>query len=305
METKEFLVKKEENKQRLDMFLMSKFENMSRSHIQNLIEKNQVLVDQKAVKCGFSLKENQKVVITLPDPIKTDLLPEKIPLDVVFEDADLLVVNKAQGMVVHPANSVHSGTLVNALLGSVKDLSGINGELRPGIVHRLDKDTSGLMLVAKNDFAHKSLAKQIAEKTCLRCYWALVVGNVKKDEGTIETYIGRSKKDRKKMAVLNDGEGRLAISTYRVLKRYSGYTLMEWILKTGRTHQIRVHAKHIGHPIVCDPVYGSGEKFGHIGQLLHSKRIKFSHPRTSKTMEFEVELPPYFENILKKLNPIS
>ena len=304
METKEFLVKKEDQKQRLDMFLISKLGDVSRNHIQNLIEKKQVLVDQKVVKCGYSLKENQKVKITLPDPIKTDILPEKIPLNIVFEDADLLVINKPQGMVVHPANSVHSGTLVNALLGSIKDLSGINGELRPGIVHRLDKDTSGLMLVAKNDFAHKSLAKQISEKTCLRCYWALVVGNVKKDEGTIQTYIGRSKKDRKKMAVLNDGEGRLAISTFKVLKRYSGYTLMEWILKTGRTHQIRVHAKHIGHPIVCDPTYGSGEKFGHIGQLLHSKRISFSHPRTSKQMNFEVDLPPYFEDILKQLKPI-
>ncbi len=304
METKEIITKEQDRKKRLDMFLAENFSDMTRNHIQNMIQNGLVLVDGKKVKSGYSLKENQKITISIVEPQKTDIVPENIPLNIVYEDADLLVINKPQGMVVHPANTVFSGTLVNALLSQVKDLSGINGELRPGIVHRLDKDTSGLMLVAKNDKAHNSLAKQIQEKSCERVYWALVCGNVKKDEGVLVTQIGRNPKDRKKMAVLKDGEGRQAISSFRVLKRYVGYTLMEWSLKTGRTHQIRVHAKHIGHPVACDPVYGT-ENFGHCGQLLHSKHIKFSHPTTKKVMEFDSNLPDYFENILKKLSPLK
>lgn len=304
METKEIITKEQDRKKRLDMFLAENFSDMTRNHIQNMIQNGLVLVDGKKVKSGYSLKENQKITISIVKPQKTDIVPENIPLNIVYEDADLLVINKPQGMVVHPANTVFSGTLVNALLSQVKNLSGINGELRPGIVHRLDKDTSGLMLVAKNDKAHNSLAKQIQEKSCERVYWALVCGNVKKDEGVLVTQIGRNPKDRKKMAVLKDGEGRQAISSFRVLKRYVGYTLMEWSLKTGRTHQIRVHAKHIGHPVACDPVYGT-ENFGHCGQLLHSKHIKFSHPTTKKVMEFDSNLPDYFENILKKLSPLK
>ncbi len=304
METKEIITKEQYRKKRLDMFLAENFSDMTRNHIQNMIQNGLVLVDGKKVKSGYSLKENQKITISIVEPQKTDIVPENIPLNIVYEDADLLVINKPQGMVVHPANTVFSGTLVNALLSQVKDLSGINGELRPGIVHRLDKDTSGLMLVAKNDKAHNSLAKQIQEKSCERVYWALVCGNVKKDEGVLVTQIGRNPKDRKKMAVLKDGEGRQAISSFRVLKRYVGYTLMEWSLKTGRTHQIRVHAKHIGHPVACDPVYGT-ENFGHCGQLLHSKHIKFSHPTTKKVIEFDTYLPDYFENILKKLSPLK
>ena len=304
METKEIITKEQDRKKRLDMFLAENFSDMTRNHIQNMIQNGLVLVDGKKVKSGYSLKENQKITISIVEPQKTDIVPENIPLNIVYEDADLLVINKPQGMVVHPANTVFSGTLVNALLSQVKDLSGINGELRPGIVHRLDKDTSGLMLVAKNDKAHNNLAKQIQEKSCERVYWALVCGNVKKDEGVLVTQIGRNPKDRKKMAVLKDGEGRQAISSFRVLKRYVGYTLMEWSLKTGRTHQIRVHAKHIGHPVACDPVYGT-ENFGHCGQLLHSKHIKFSHPTTKKVMEFDSNLPDYFENILKKLSPLK
>lgn len=304
METKEIITKEQDKKKRLDAFLTEHFSDMTRNHIQNMIEKSLVLVDGKKVKCGYGLKPNQKIVINIEDPKKTDIMPENIPIDIVYEDSDLLVINKPQGMVVHPASTVFSGTLVNALLNSVKDLSGINGELRPGIVHRLDKDTSGLMLVAKNDKAHNNLAKQIQEKSCERTYWALVCGNVKKDEGSLTTQIGRNPKDRKKMAVLLPGEGRTAISEFRVLKRYAGFTLMEWKLKTGRTHQIRVHAKHIGHPIACDPIYGT-ENFGHVGQLLHSKHIKFVHPNSKKIMEFDSNLPTYFENILKKLSPLK
>lgn len=305
METKQIIVSKNDKKKRLDMFVLEHFENLSRNHIKNMIEKGQILVNGKTEKSGFSLKENQIVEIQFLEPQKTDILPEDIPLDIVYEDCDLIVLNKKQGMIVHPANTVHSGTLVNALLSSVKDLSGINGELRPGIVHRLDKDTSGLMLVAKNDNAHKNLAKQIQDKTCQRIYYALNTGNIKKDEGEIITQIGRSKTDRKKMAVLQKNEGRTAISTFRVLKRYVGYSLVEWTLKTGRTHQIRVHSKHIGHPIVCDPVYGTTQKFNHNGQLLHSKHIKFVHPTTQKTMEFDCPLPDYFVEILNSLSPLK
>ncbi len=300
METKEFITQKQDVKKRLDLFLSEKFD-LTRNSIQNLIKKGLVLVDSKIEKNGYPLKEGQKIEITVPTPQKTDIEAEDLPLDVVYEDSDLLVINKAQGMVVHPANSVHSGTLVNALLGKVHDLSGINGELRPGIVHRLDKDTSGLMLVAKNDKAHNNLAKQIQNKTCERTYWALVSGDVKKDEGIIVTQIGRNPKDRKKMAVLPEGQGKTAISQFKVLKRFGSFTLMEWKLKTGRTHQIRVHAKHLGHPVACDPIYNPKQNFSHVGQLLHSKHIKFVHPTSKKIMEFDSDLPPYFSNILSKL----
>lgn len=305
METKEITTKEQDKKKRLDVFLAEIYPDLTRNHIQNLIQKGFVLVDGKQEKSGYSLKINQTITMQMPEPKKTDIVAEDIPLDIVYEDADLLVINKPQGMTVHPANTVFSGTLVNALLGKVKDLSGINGELRPGIVHRLDKDTSGLMLVAKNDKAHNNLAKQIQDKTCERTYWALVCGNVKKDEGILVTQIGRNPKDRKKMTVLREGEGRTAISEFKVLKRYSGFTLMEWHLKTGRTHQIRVHAKHIGHPVACDPVYGTTQNFGHTGQLLHSKHIKFVHPTTKEVMEFDCDLPDYFSEILNKLAPLK
>ena len=305
METKEIITKEQDKKKRLDMFLLENSPEITRNHAQNMIQQGLVLVNGKQEKSGYSLKPNQTISITLLDPTPTDIKPEDIPLDIVYEDGDLLVINKAQGMVVHPANTVFSGTLVNALLSKVSDLSGINGKLRPGIVHRLDKDTSGLMLVAKNDKAHNNLAKQIQEKTCERIYWALQCGNVKKDEGKIVTQIGRNPKDRKKMAVLREGEGRTAISEFRVLKRFSGFTLVEWALKTGRTHQIRVHAKHMGHPVACDPVYGTEPNFGHVGQLLHSKHIKFVHPTSKKIMEFDSELPPYFAEIIKKLTPLK
>lgn len=301
MEKKTFNITSENKKKRLDLFLNACFPDMSRNHIRNLIDKECVKVDNKCVKSGYSLKENDVVEIIIPDPIETDIKAENIPVDIVYEDNDLMVINKAQGMVVHPASNCFSGTLVNALLHFAKNLSGINGEIRPGIVHRLDKDTSGLMLVAKNDNSHKSLAKQISEKSCVRKYIALVCGNVKQDEGEIKTHIGRSKNDRKKMAVTRDNEGKEAISTFKVLKRYAKYTLMEWTLKTGRTHQIRVHAKHIGHPVVADPVYGTVNQFEQKGQLLHSTYIRFSQPSTNEMLEFSAPVPKYFQEVLDKL----
>ncbi len=301
METKTFNITKENSKQRLDIFLSSCFPDFSRSKIKNLIDENAVLVNQKNVKSGYSLKEGDKVELTIPEPKSTDILPENIPLDIVYEDGDLFVINKAQGMVVHPASGNFSGTLVNALLYSASSLSSVNGVIRPGIVHRLDKDTSGLMLVAKNDISHRKLASQIAEKSCVRKYISLLCGNLKKDEGTIVTNIGRSHTDRKKMAVVPENEGKVAISIFKVLERFRKYTLVEWTLKTGRTHQIRVHAKYLGHPVASDPVYGLANELGQKGQLLHSAYIKFTHPTTGKEMEFSSPLPPYFEEVVQKL----
>lgn len=297
----EKIFKSTNEKERLDIFLMQQLENMSRSHIKTLVDSNKVFVDGKNVKAGFLLKPNQTIKVEFEEPKPLQAKAQNIPINILFEDSDLVVLNKKQGMVVHPSLTTKENTLVNALLFSVKDLSGINGTLRPGIVHRLDKDTSGVMLVAKNDFAHNNLAKQISEKTCIRKYWALVKGVVKQDSGNITTHIARSKKDRKKMAVCSPLEGRVAISNFKVLKRFKNFTLMEWTLQTGRTHQIRVHAKHLGHPVACDPLYGKSPELGHEGQLLHSKEITFEHPTTKKIMTFEAEIPDYFEKILQKL----
>ena len=221
-------------------------------------------------------------------------------MDIVYQDEDVAVINKAQGVTVHAGNGTHGSTLVNALLYHLDSLSGINGVIRPGIVHRIDKDTSGLLVVAKNDAAHLSLSNQIKDKTCARIYYALVEGVVKTDEGEIETYIGRSDKNRTMMAVTD--RGRKAITDYEVVKRYSAYTLMRFSLKTGRTHQIRVHCKYMGHPIVGDPVYGyKTQKFKLNGQLLHAAELAFNHPRTGERMTFTAPLPDYFEAVLKKL----
>ena len=288
---------------RLDVFVAEKAE-CTRSHAKNLIEEGDVTVNGiKAAKSGALLKAGDVVVIVNPAPKELDLSPQDIPIEIVWQDEDFAVVNKPQGMVVHPAPGAYDNTLVNALLFKLSSLSGINGVARPGIVHRLDKDTSGLLVVAKNDFAHISLQKQIAEKSAKRYYYALVDGVVQKDSGEIRNFLARSTSDRKKYAVAKDG--RLAITLYKVVKRYSAYTLMEYELKTGRTHQIRVHSRYIGHPVVGDRTYGGSDAFGLNGQLLHAYKLVLTHPRTGEEMTFTAPLPDYFQNVLDKLKPIG
>ena len=293
-----FETNKEDVGKRLDIFLLEKFPDYSRSHIKNLIERKLVKIDQKLItKAGFLLKNAQKIEVEEQKPQEISTEAEDIDFEIVYQDADLAVINKPQGLVVHPSSTTRSGTLVNGLLAKIDDLSGINGELRPGIVHRLDKDTSGLLVIAKNDFAHVDLAEQIKNKTCHRNYLALLDGNLKDDEGHIETYIKRDPKDRKKMSVQKDG--RIAITDYKVLKRFERTCLVEFMLQTGRTHQIRVHAKYLGHPVVGDKVYGKEVKELN-GQLLHAYKLSFMHPKTKKVMIFEAKLPNYFERYLKK-----
>lgn len=294
-----FDVLSEEAGQRLDLFLSNKL-GASRSHIKNLVENERVFLNDKKVKAGQILKSGDNIIV-YEEEIKTlNLQPEDIPIDIVYEDDDIAIVNKPQGMVVHPAAGSYEHTLVNALLFRLKSLSSINGVIRPGIVHRLDKDTSGLLVVAKNDDAHISLQQQIASKEAKRYYYALVDGVVSKDEGIVETLIDRSKKDRKMMAV-SKSTGRNAITLYKVLERFSKYTFMEYELKTGRTHQIRVHSKHIGHPVVGDNVYGGSNKFDLNGQLLHAHKLVLTHPKSGKLMSFEAPLPDYFEKVLQIL----
>ena len=298
MSEENFLIENEGVGERLDIFLQHKFPSFSRSHIKDMIEKNCVFVNGKQVKSGYKLRENDKISVTIKAPEKISTEEEDVPFDIVYEDADVVVVNKPQGLVVHPCTSTKSGTLVNGLLHRVKNLSGINGVLRPGIVHRLDKDTSGLLVVAKNDKAHIALQEQIKNKTCKRIYLAVLTGNLKEDSGEIVTKIARDKKDRKKMAVAD--VGREAITNYRVLERFKDACLVEFLLKTGRTHQIRVHAKYLNHPVVGDKVYGKEVK-GLNGQLLHAYKLSFIHPTTGKEVSFTAPLPDYFENYLQKL----
>lgn len=286
---------------RLDVFLLEKHPEFSRSHIKNLIEKGLVKVNGKVVKAGYALKngENIEIEVQKPEAISTDA--EDVDFEIVYQDEDLAVINKPQGLVVHPCSSTKSGTLVNGLLYKIKDLSGINGQLRPGIVHRLDKDTSGLLVIAKNDFAHVRLAEQIKNKTCHRNYLAILDGNLKENEGRIETFIKRDPKDRMKMSV--QGSGRVAITDFKVLKRFEKCCLVEFALQTGRTHQIRVHSKYLNHPIVGDKLYGKEVK-GLAGQLLHAYKISFVHPRSGELMTFEADLPDYFKDYLKKQKEI-
>ncbi len=303
MMIKQFETSTEDIGKRLDVFLLEKLPKFSRSHIKKLIEENHVSLNGKDVsKAGQLLKAGMRVIVEIKEPEKISTDAENIPIDIIYEDADLLVINKPQGMVVHPCTSTKSGTLVNALLFHVKDLSGINGKLRPGIVHRLDKETSGLLLVAKNDFSHRLLAEQIKNRTCHRRYLALLEGNLKEEEGRIQTFIKRDEKDRKKMAVASTG--REAITDFKVVKHFEKCCLVEFVLQTGRTHQIRVHAKYIHHPVVGDKVYGHEVK-GLEGQLLHAYKISFTHPRTNESMSFQVSLPAYFESYLKKQTEIK
>lgn len=292
----------EEPQKRLDTFLAGE-NDLTRSAIKKLIEEGHVSVNGEVVtKAGRELKIGDTVLLEIPDSEPLSIRPEAIPLDIVYQDSDLAVVNKPQGMTVHMGAGNADGTLVNALLYHLDSLSGINGVIRPGIVHRIDKDTSGLLVVAKNDRAHLSLSGQIAEKTCHRVYFALLEGEVKEERGRITTYIGRSPVDRIKMAVVPEGKGKLAITDFEVEKRFQGYTLMKFTLQTGRTHQIRVHAKYMGHPVVGDPVYGyKNQKFKLGGQLLHAAELTLVHPTTGETMTFYAPLPDYFTEVLEKL----
>ena len=289
---------------RLDVFLDAQTEEFTRSRIKKLIEDGQVSVQGKIVKkAGESVRTGNEVILTVPEAVEYTVKAENIPIDIVYQDEDIAVINKPQGMTVHVGNGNAEGTLVNALLYALDSLSGIGGVLRPGIVHRIDKDTTGLLVVAKNDKAHVSLATQIAEKSARRVYYALLEGNVKSDNGRIVTDIGRHPQDRLKMAVLPDGEGKIAVTDYEVLTRFgTEFTLCKFILQTGRTHQIRVHAKHMGHPCVGDPVYGhKKQKFKLSGQLLHAIELSLTHPKTGERMTFNAPLPPEFQSVLEKL----
>lgn len=289
---------------RLDTFLSEQTDEFTRSRLKRLVEEGNVRVNGEVVKkAGAEIKKGACVELTVPEAVEYAVKPENIPIEIVYEDKDFAVVNKPKGMTVHAGNGQESGTLVNALLYALGSLSGIGGVLRPGIVHRIDKDTTGLLVVAKNDKAHVSLAGQIAEKTCRRTYFALLEGNVKEESGRIVTDIGRHPTDRLKMAVLPDGRGKLAVTDFEVAARFgTEYTLCKFTLQTGRTHQIRVHAKHMGHPVAGDPVYGyKKQKLGVDGQLLHAARLELSHPTTGERMAFNAPLPPVFSEILKKL----
>lgn len=292
----------ESAKGRLDKVIAENVADLTRSQVQSLIKKGQILVNDAPTTNRYQVKPNDQVIIKLPDPVAIDVQPEKMDLDIVYEDDDVIIVNKPQGMVVHPAPGHDHGTLVNGLLAHTP-LATINGELRPGIVHRIDKDTSGLLMVAKNDQALVSLSKQLKDKTNQRKYWAIVHGNIKEDTGTINAPIGRSKKDRKKMAI--NEEGRPAVTHFKVLERFGEYTLIECQLETGRTHQIRVHLKYIGHPVAGDPLYGPRKTLKGNGQFLHAKLLGFKHPRTGEEMVFEVDPPAIFQTTLKKLRAIS
>ena len=292
--------------ERLDVFLTGQMPEFSRSHIQKLIASGQAWVNGVNRKGNFKLKPNDVVELEVPEPEQVAILPEDIPLDILYEDKDIIVINKARGMVVHPAPGVYSGTLVNALMYHCQDLSGINGEIRPGIVHRLDKDTSGVMVAAKNDAAHVHLASQIQAKTAFRIYQALAWGNIKEESGIIRGDIGRHPVDRKKMAVVQEN-GKPATTHFRVLERYGEATFVECRLETGRTHQIRVHMAYIGHPLLGDPKYGTDKKgrvrgsFAIQGQALHSMSLELTHPVTGERMKFHAPMPEDMEMLIEKL----
>ena len=294
----ETIVVKEDNV-RLDVYISNQHKDLSRTMVQKLIEDGNIQVNNANKKISYKVQIGDKIEIELPEVREVDLKPQEIPIEVVYEDADIIVVNKPKGMVVHPANGNPDGTLVNAIMAKCKDsLSGIGGELRPGIVHRLDKDTSGLLIVAKNDKAHINMSEQIKNREVKKIYIALVRGIVPEDEATINMPIGRSTKDRKKMAISKSGKE--AITHFKVLKRYPKYTLLEIKIDTGRTHQIRVHMAEIGHPVIGDMVYSNGKnEFGIQGQMLHAKSLDFKHPVTNKQMHLEAEIPKYFKDIIE------
>ncbi|MDV3427195.1 MAG: RluA family pseudouridine synthase [Bacillota bacterium] len=300
MKIEKILIEAEDEGFRIDKFLNEYYPDMSRSFLQNIIKEGNVTISEKAVKSNYRLKEGDLIIISIPELKEIETLPENIPLDILYEDKDVIVVNKPQGMVVHPAQGNYSGTLVNGLLYHCSDLSGINGVLRPGIVHRIDKDTSGVIVAAKNDFSHINLSSQLKEHSMTRIYNCIAYGHFKESEFTVDKPLGRDKNDRKKIAVRQDGKK--AISHFKVLEEYKNFSLLECSLETGRTHQIRVHLSSMSHPIVGDRVYGiQGEKFKLNGQLLHARILGFNHPRSNIYMEFEAPYPEYFQEFLSKL----
>ena len=301
MEELRFQIADEMEDERIDKCMSLLVENLSRSFIQKLIKDGNVLVNGTPVKGSCRVKCDDEVVFSVPESVEPDIEPENIPLDILYEDADLIVVNKPKGMVVHPAAGHYSRTLVNAVMYHCKgELSGINGVLRPGIVHRIDRDTTGSIIICKNDMAHNEIARQLKEHSINRRYRAIVTGVLKDEEGTIEGAIGRDKKDRKKMAITADGKP--AVTHYRVLQRFKHYTYVECVLETGRTHQIRVHMASIGHPLLGDEVYGRrSDKYKCEGQCLHAMTLGFHHPRTGEYIEVNAPLPPYFEHLLAVL----
>ncbi|MTD38989.1 RluA family pseudouridine synthase [Erwinia sp. CPCC 100877] len=284
---------------RIDKVLSDLLKEHSRSQIQQWLKEQNITVNGEVIRSNYKVKANDEIVINIPEPVELAIQAENIPLDIVYEDDDLLVINKPQGMVVHPSAGHMTGTLVNALLYHVKDLSSINGVIRPGIVHRIDKDTSGLLMVAKNDRAHGILADQLKNKTSLRKYVALVHGEIAHEKGEINAPIGRSKNDRKMQAVIEGGKE--AVTHFEVLERFEGYTLVQLQLETGRTHQIRVHMKYIGYPVAGDPLYGPRKTLKGHGQFLHAEVLGFKHPTTGQMMIFDAPLPDIFEKTLDQL----
>lgn len=292
---------KEESNTRIDKAICNIDNTLTRVAIQRMIDNGKILVNGKRIKSSYKINIGDIITIEEENIEEADIVPQDIPIDVIYEDEDILIVNKEKGMVVHPGNGNKEGTLVNAIMYRCKDsLSGIGGKIRPGIVHRLDKDTSGLIIVAKNDNAHINVSKQISERAVSKTYIALVRGNIKEESATINMPIGRSTKDRKKMAVTK--QGKEAITNFKVIKRYSGFTLIEVKIETGRTHQIRVHMAEIGFPVVGDCIYSNGKNpFAVEGQMLHSSELEFKHPKTNKELKFEAPLPKYFQDVIGKL----
>jgi len=290
-------------KLRLDVFVQAELPDHSRSRVKKLLEDGSILLNGRTAKAGTVLRDGDSVSVEEEEPKETAILAEDTPLDIAYEDDDVIVVNKPKNMVVHPAAGHYEGTLVNALMYHCRDsLSGINGELRPGIVHRIDKDTTGLIIACKNDAAHNSIAAQLKEHSITRRYTALVYGNIKEEEGTVDAPLARSRTDRKKIAVSNEPSARHAVTHYRVLERFGSVTLVECALETGRTHQIRVHMAHIGHPLCGDETYGRrNDAFRGQGQYLHAGVLGFTHPRTGEYIELRAELPEYFLQTLRKL----
>ena len=301
MNSKEYVVEIKDNGLRLDKFISNCDENLSRMAIQRLIDEEKITVNDKIQKQSYRVQENDKIIVKIDEPKNIELKAQNIPVDILYEDSDIIVINKPKGLVVHPAIGNPEGTLVNAIMEICKDsLSGIGGEIRPGIVHRLDKDTSGVIVIAKNDLAHINISNQIKDRKTKKIYIALVRGIIKENEATINMPIGRSTKDRKKMAVSKNGKE--AVTHFKVIKRYNGYTLIEVKIDTGRTHQIRVHMSEIGYPIVGDYIYSNGKNpFDVVGQMLHAKSIEFMHPTKNELMKIEAPLPEYFKDVIQTL----